>query len=319
MGHNINSMAYYGERPWHRLGVEVAEAASAFEMIKAAGLDWTVAKEPAPGAGKRGKDRFSRYQIVRKARPGRKEDDIVLGLATDSYEPLQNMDAFGFFDGVLGEGRARFETAGALGDGERIWALAIMPDEDFDIGPDKCQPYLLLSNSHTGKGSVVVKFTAVRVVCQNTLMLSMDDGERVWRVRHSKIMKVRLDETADLLRSSVTVYKKAKDVFARMRDRRVDAAKAAQYFKQVHGVRDQGSQKSELQDGFMKILHEAEDLQRDGVRGTLWAAYNAITALEDHRDGRDLTPERRLDRAWFGTGADIKYKALEVAREWLTG
>lgn len=84
--------------------------------------------------------------------------------------PLQNREAFDFFDPVIGDNKAVFETAGALGQGECIWALAKMRDEMEIVPGDKCWRYLLLSNRHDGKGSVTVKFTSIRVVCQNTML-----------------------------------------------------------------------------------------------------------------------------------------------------
>ncbi len=52
---------------------------------------------------------------------------------------------------------------------------------------------------------------------------------------------------------------------------------------------------------------------RPGVRGTLWAAYNAATELADH--GKQYqAPEKRLDAACFGDGYSVKGRALRVAR-----
>ena len=89
------------------------------------------------------------------------------------YTPLQNEEAFQFFDPIIGSEAASFETAGALGDGERIWTLAKMPDSMEVAEGDLCGKYLLLSNTHSGQGSVTIKFTAIRVVCQNTLMFAL--------------------------------------------------------------------------------------------------------------------------------------------------
>ena len=134
---------------------------------------------------------------------------MVLGLVTDRYKPLQNSEAFEFFDPIVDQETAFFETAGALGDGARVWVMAKMPQVMEIVRGDECQKYLLLSNTHTGQGSVVVKFTARRVVCQNTLMLALQDGQPAFRVRHSKIMTDRLRAISDLIAIAETVCRGA--------------------------------------------------------------------------------------------------------------
>jgi len=191
---NVQTMAYYGEVPWHGLGMQVPKGITANEMIWAAGLDWKVELRPARGAQEINKKKeFSRYEVVRIPRSNTKEQEVLFGVVSRRYQPLQNLEAFEFFDPIVGEGKAYFETAGALGDGERIWVMAKMPDAMEIVRGDECFKYLLLSNSHSGDGSVIVKFTTVRVVCQNTLMLAMEDGQKAYRVRHSKQMQFKLN------------------------------------------------------------------------------------------------------------------------------
>lgn len=144
-------------------------------MIKSAGLDWQVEKQPVKGARLDKKGDPLRYQLVRKAR-SEKEHDIILGLVSPIYEPLQNKKAFNFFDHIVEKGSAIFETAGALGDGERVWVLAKLPGEIRVIGNDIVNKYLLISKNHAGKESIIIKFTPIRVVCKNTLMMGMKDG-----------------------------------------------------------------------------------------------------------------------------------------------
>jgi phage/plasmid-like protein (TIGR03299 family) len=187
---NVQTMAYYGEVPWHGLGKQVPKGLTAEQMIRAAGLDWDVELLPARGAREiNRKGEFSRYEVVRVPRPNTTENEVLLGVVSRRYQPLQNVEAFEFFDSIVGEGKAHFETAGALGEGERIWVMAKMPQAMEIVRGDECFKYLLLSNTHSGDGSVIVKFTAMRVVCQNTLMLAMEDGQKAYRVRHSKQMQ----------------------------------------------------------------------------------------------------------------------------------
>src|SRR6185369_10466134 len=197
---NVQTMAYHDEVPWHGLGTPVPAGVTAEHMIRAAGLDWRVKLEPARGATVINKKKeYSRYEVVRVPRPGMGETEVLLGIVSRRYQPLQNIEAFQFFDPIVGQNKAYFETAGALGEGERIWVMAKMPGAMQIVPGDDCLKYLLLSNAHSGDGSVIVKFTSVRVVCQNTLVLAMKDGQKAYRVRHTKQMQFKLDELADFL------------------------------------------------------------------------------------------------------------------------
>src|SRR4051794_34091515 len=112
MPHNVGSMAYYGERPWHRLGTAIPERANAREMIQAAGLDWTVQKIPIPNHRATQDDEPNRFHLVRQARDN-SEVELPLGMVGRQYQTLQNSEAFDFFDPIIGEKKAVFETAGS--------------------------------------------------------------------------------------------------------------------------------------------------------------------------------------------------------------
>ncbi|WP_041584703.1 DUF932 domain-containing protein [Syntrophus aciditrophicus] len=322
---NVQTMAYYGEKPWHGLGKEVPKGVTAEEMIRAAGLNWEVELRPARGARKiNRKGEFSRYEIVRVPRPGTKETEVLFGVVSRRYQPLQNIEAFGFFDLIVGERKAYFETAGALGEGERIWVMARMPDAMKIVSGDECFKYLLLSNTHSGEGSVIVKFTMVRVVCQNTLMLAMDDGQKAYRVRHSRQMQFKLNELADFLSITQEIFLKAEEQFRKMVKIQMTGTRLNDYLEAVYPRTDNQKKKGETPARW-KHVHEvfenSDDLQLPGVCGTLWGAYNAITGFEDYKEPQqEELPDQRLDRIWFGSGADIKMKALfkatELANAW---
>ena len=317
---NVQTMAYYGEVPWHGLGKQVPKGVTAEQMIRAAGLDWEAELRPARGAreiNRRGE--FSRYEVVRVPRPNTKENEVLFGVVTRRYQPLQNLEAFGFFDPIVGERKAYFETAGALGEGERIWVMAKMPKAMEIVRGDECFKYLLLSNTHSGDGSVMVKFTTVRVVCQNTLMLAMEDGQKAYRVRHSKQMQFKLGELAGFLAITEDVFLKAKELFKRLANVQMIDGRLGHYLEAVFPRSDAQKKKGEkpLRWGFLQQLFETEDaLQLPGVQGTLWGAYNAVTRFEDYKQPQqEEQPDQRLERTWFGGGADTKLKALAKAAE----
>jgi phage/plasmid-like protein (TIGR03299 family) len=317
---NVQTMAYYGEVPWHGLGKQVPKGVTAEQMIHAAGLDWEVKLQPARGAREiNKKGEFSRYEVIRTPRLNIKEPEVLLGVVSRRYQPLQNLEAFGFFDPLVGENKAYFETAGALGDGERIWVMAKMPDPMKIVPGDECFKYLLLSNTHTGEGSVIVKFTSVRVVCQNTLMLAMEDGQKAYRVRHSKHMQFKLNELAELIAIAQEVFLKSEESFKRLAKVQMINDRLDQYFEAVFPrseTQKNNNEKPQRWDFLREVFNNKKDLQLPGVRGTLWGAYNAITWFEDYKKPMQFEqPSQRLERTWFGGGADIKFKALEKAQE----
>jgi len=322
---NVQTMAYYGKVPWHELGKQVPKGMTAEQMIRAAGLDWEVELRPARGAREiNPKGEFSRYEVVRLPRLNTKETEVLLGVVSRRYQPLQNVEAFVFFDPIVREGKAYFETAGALGEGERIWVMAKMPEAMEIVRGDECFKYLLLSNTHSGDGSVIVKFTTVRVVCQNTLMLAMDDGQKAYRVRHSKQMQFKLDELAEFLSITQEVFLKAEEQFKQMAKVQMIEDRLEHYFEAVFprtAVQKKKGEKPARWGYVRKVFETQEDLQLPRVRGTLWGAYNAITRFEDYKQPQQQEqPDQRLERTWFGGGADTKLRALvkavELASSW---
>lgn len=160
MAANVETMFSVRETPWHGLGTIIQDAPDSKEAIKLAGLNWRVIQSdvlckvdgsPIPGFKANIRD----------------TDGKVLGLVTDRYRIVQNEEAFAFTDALLGEG-VRYETAGALSSGKRVWMLAKL--EDRIITDEKVSPYLVFTNSHDGSGAIKVAITPVRVVCQNTLI-----------------------------------------------------------------------------------------------------------------------------------------------------
>ena len=317
---NVQTMAYYGDVPWHGLGKKVSKDVTAEQMIREAGLDWKVDLKPARGAREiNSKKEFSRYEVVRLPRKEREETEVLLGVVSRRYKPLQNVEAFEFFNPIVGDKKAYFETAGALGEGERIWVMAKMPDAMEIVRGDECFKYLLLSNTHSGDGAVIVKFTSVRVVCQNTLMMAMEDGQKAYRVRHSKQMQFKLEELREFLAITQDVFQKAEESFRRLASIQMIERRLDQYFEAVYPRTEAQKKKGknpERWGALRETFESLPDLQMLGVRGTLWGAYNAITRFEDYKQPRqEEQPEQRLERTWFGGGADIKLKALEKAKE----
>jgi len=186
---NVETMFYVREVPWHGLGVCVNSALSSEEALEQSGLNWTVTQKPIM---------TSTYQPI----PGykanvRHTDNKVLGVVTDRYKVIQNSEAFAFTDNLLGEGVC-YETAGSLNDGKKIWILAKLPDK-YIIEGEQIEPYLVFSNDHSGNGSIKVAITPIRIVCQNTLNIALNNAKRIWSTVHVGDMTHKMDEAHNTL------------------------------------------------------------------------------------------------------------------------
>ena len=189
MPHNLfrDRMAFVDHVPWHGHGEAVASTVTATEMCRAAGLNWEVTKQPALGARIVNKQRalHDRYLIMRQS-VGHEKDAVALGMVGSGYEPLQKTEAFKFFEPFIEGKYAQFHTAGALGNGERVWVLVKLNDQIVIGDDDIVDRFLLLSNSHGGTGAVSIRFTPIQVVCQNTLNFAMKRGSGAISVRHTR-------------------------------------------------------------------------------------------------------------------------------------
>jgi len=201
MAHNLykDTMVYTGvDIPWHGLGVHFDGMMKSSEAIEAAQLGYEVRKE----------------QLYRKItmENGEKFDGLenafatingdtnkTLGIVGSDYAVVQNREMFAFFDEFVEKNAAIFETAGALGNGERIWMLARLPGSFEPIAGDVINQYCLLYGSHDGTCPVSVQFTPIRVVCQNTLNMAINKSESIVKVRHTKNASERLAEAGRIL------------------------------------------------------------------------------------------------------------------------
>src|SRR6476659_1783755 len=179
MGHQINfnentqqhSFFSVKEKAWHGLGQIVSDHPSSREALQFAGLDFEVAKLPNLHRLPDGKEVTSENSFFTY----RTDNQEILGdrLGSD-YEVVQNKDAFSFFDAIVGHKEGiLYETAGALGKGERIFITAKLPDYIRVGHDDLIEKYLFLTTSHDGSGSITAAFTPIRVVCNNTLTVAL--------------------------------------------------------------------------------------------------------------------------------------------------
>lgn len=321
------SMMYVGEVPWHGLGTKLDGPATSAEAIRAAKLDWTVRKVPLRAVEGKVKLAVPGFSALVPSHKWGKPQCPVLGVVGADYRPLQNVEAFGFFDAIVGMDAAIYHTAGALRDGRRIWILAKLPDQIRVVGDDLTDKYLLLSNGHDGATAVHIRFTPVRVVCANTLAMALSDG-RSLRVLHRPDLHRRLDEARQLLGLINDRYKQIEVEFKAMAGIQLVEKQLESYLSQVFP----DPADPDRHDPLYERLRERAGLDRTAaryffesgkgndalkVKGTLWAAYNGVTEYIDHSwgqfDDQQAGRNQRLNSIWFGRGLQFKTKAYREA------
>ena len=307
MSHNINSMFYNGAEPWHKLGKKVDNLLTSAEAIEAAGLNWQVAKLPIfLGDGQEIKDQYATVRL---------DTNQALGVVGSKYTVLQNKDAFSFFDGVVSVKEAMYETAGALGSGERIWLLAKLPGYIRTVGDDITEKYLLLTNTHDGSGSVQVMMTPIRVVCQNTLNIGMATGTNKSKIRHTFNMGSKVEEvrkTLGLINVQFNVFEEATRKLAAV-DLTNEALQA--YIKKC-GLIPSGEETSTRAKNIMEEVSarwvSGLGATLPGAKGTAWGAFNAVVEYVDYKRGGE-NAEKRANSLLFGSGANVKQQAFNEA------
>jgi phage/plasmid-like protein (TIGR03299 family) len=236
-----------------------------------------------------------------------------------------NAEAFEFFDPLVQSGDAVYETAGALGKGERVWVLARLNGELAIAEGDPTRRYLLLSNSHDGTSSVQMKITAVRVVCNNTLTLALREGGTI-RIRHDRDLWSGLDEAKALLGVIESTFDRLEQSFLAMAGARALDDAVNQYlamvfpYPQDRADRLAAKRVDRQRKCAFHLSKHGKGNENPKVQGTVWAAYNGVTELIDHgkmaKVGADHS-SRRLHSGWFGQGAAVKARALQLATEWV--
>jgi phage/plasmid-like protein (TIGR03299 family) len=307
----IETMAYAGETPWHGLGVQVPSDLSPAQMLEKAGLDWTVQKIPAFANIDGAQTNVGWSALVRST------DREVLSVVSNDWNPVQNHEAFEFFHEYCSAGDMEMHTAGSLRDGQIVWVLAKIKDSFELFKGDTVESYLLFTNPHKFGQSIDVRFTPIRVVCNNTLTLSLSqNADRMVKKSHrtefdAALVKEQLGIATDKLA-------KYKEMAAFLGSKRYTGESLKDYFNKIFPVLVYNKEKGPQRKDLSKSATRALDIigTQPGAQyaeGSWWQAFNAVTYLTDHEIGK--TADSRLQSAWFGANKNLKLKALETAVE----
>lgn len=267
----VETMYSTREKPWHGLGTVVREAPASEDALRLAGLDWNVVQEPI-------------YTPCREKIEGfkanvRDTDRKVLGVVSDRYKVVQNVEAFSFTDELLGHG-VRYETAGSLSGGRRVWLLARLPRE-YIIAGERISPYLVFSNTHDGSGSVKVAVTPVRVICNNTLNLALETAQRSFSMVHTGNISDKITEARDTLFKAESYMDRLGAEFEQLHQQKVTDAEVQKYIEllipmESNATRTQEKNVNRLREDLAMRYYDAPDLQKVGKN-----AYRFINAVSD--------------------------------------
>lgn len=327
MAHNLattadgrTAMMYYGEAPWHRLGQHLENPATAEEAIIAARLDYEVQLTPLVT--------MDGLEVPQRKAVVRYDTQQVLGTVGNNYIPVQNRQAFGFLDAVVGEGKLRYHTAGALGKGEKIWLLAKLPDQiQVKNSNDIVDKFLLLSNAHDGSAALRVLFTPVRVVCQNTLSMALHQGENQGvSIRHEGNLTAKLEQAQEVLGFAHRFYDDAAAQIDRLASHYPNQEQLKQFFLALYPDPEEeksNSRAKNIREELLLLVESGIGHDDPSIKGTTWTALNAVTEyIDHHRSGRGTDDSnrasRRLNSIWFGSGANLKAKAWDLAVQMAT-
>ncbi|MDL2302142.1 DUF945 domain-containing protein [Lachnospiraceae bacterium OttesenSCG-928-D06] len=271
MAANVETMFYTRVAPWHGLGTHVESAVCSGEALQVSGLNWNVTQRPIM---------TSDYNPI----PGykaniRDTDDKVLGVVTDRYKVVQNSEAFAFTDTLLGEG-VKYETAGSLQEGRKIWLLARLPDK-YIIEGEQIEPYLVFSSSHDGSGAIKVAMTPVRVVCQNTLNIALSSAKRIWSTIHVGDLAAKMEEAHNTLLLAEKYMGRLGSEISNLSKIKLRDAKVIEYIEMLLPMEDNPTDIhrkniSRIRDDLKMRYFDAPDLKHVGKN-----AYRFICAISD--------------------------------------
>jgi len=314
MAAEVETMMYVGQVPWHGLGTYVGnDPVTSKEAIIAAGLNWNVKLSslyhgdmlPAPTLH----DVKTHHAVVRES------DNHILGVVGNRYQPVQNVDAFEFMDGLVKDKSMRYHTAGSLREGKRVWLLGKVGS--FDAVPgDQVDKYLFLWNSHDGSTALRCMFTTVRVVCANTARVALSgQGSDSICLYHTKNIKDSMYEAKEVLGLAQTNFSMFEAFSKTAVNKQINTADLDTFVKRLFpdspNVVKRAYATERARSEVTRLFEDGTGNNLPGVAGTAWAAYNAVTEYSNYyRSSRGTNKqERRFEYTMFGSGVNLIDKA----------
>lgn len=315
--HLVNTMAYVGQQPWHGLGNQLSPKQPIEVWAKQAGMDWQIEEtEVRFVSGSAGSNLGSIHSFPEQKVLYRSDTKAPLSVVSSRYQVVQPSEILEFYRDLTDVGGFELETAGVLKDGKKLWALARTGQSVSLKGKDQVNGYLLLATACDGTLATTAQFTSVRVVCNNTLAIALNDGSGAVKVPH------RSQFDAQAVKRQLGIAISSWDGFmARMKalaDCKVNDTAAEAFFRRVLTYPTSASQPVQAtNDSAIKAVQSLYGSRGMGATlasasGTAWGLLNSVTEFVDHQR-RARSDDHRRDAAWFGTGAALKQKAWDEA------
>lgn len=317
---------FYVERvPWHGLGVQLHKPPTVLEAIQTADLDWTVSTHQMsytpPGVEK--PIPSPRYAVIRNT------DHQYLGAVGSGWTPLQNVDAFQWFQPFIDQGLVTLETAGSLRRGKHVWILARIKGDPLQIADgDNVERFLLLANGHDGTMAAWMALTPIRVVCANTLAMSQEAGEtKMLRVFHTGSVKENVEKVRETIDVVNNRFVATAELYRDLAKRAINTDDLEKYIQRVFIPKKKLKQATtdlieigatsrpgaRLIEDITPIFEKGRGNDIPSIKGSWWAAYNSVSEYLAHCRG--TSQDVRMDSLWFGGSAVANKKALDIAKD----
>ena len=348
MAHNVNYNEQTGkhsffsvkEKAWHGLGQIISDYPTSAEAIKHAGLNYEVEKRPlfTYDTANNNQNSISQNSNTGLIIPEiavsnyyatvRTDTEQVLGVVGNDYQIVQNVNAFSFFDAIVASRKSiLYETAGALGKGERIFITAKLPDYIKVGRDDLIEQYLFLTTSHDGFGSISIAFTPVRIVCQNTLNAAMKNSSNTIKIRHTASASEKLKGAQQILGGSKLQAAELEAVFnhwakVKITDREVKQLVQLAMAPNKEVLQGLGNERQEefsatfnnTVSSVMEYALTNPSQQEQTTKGTLFGAYNAVTGyfqnVRNYKDG-----EAKFKSIMYGAGLQKSQTAFNLCAD----
>ena len=308
----VAQMAYAGDKPWHGLGAAVSNDLTPAQMQSKAGLDWQVYKTPLYADVGGVQVSVSKQALVRNS------DNKILDVIGDDWNPVQNSEAFEFFNEYVMAGDMEMECAGSLKGGKNVFALAKIKESFSILGDDQVDSYLLFSNPHEYGKAIDIRFTPIRVVCNNTLTFSLNSSSKNFvKLNHRTTFDPDMvKQQMGLASEKFAMYK---DMAEFLSTKKFSVEALVNYYNDVFPhTYSKGKEVNTVEDltkngkAAMDVLYTQPGANYG--EGTWWQALNSVTYLTDHVMGK--SNEARMQSAWFGQNQTRKVRAVNKAVEY---
>jgi len=331
MSAEVESMMFVGKTPWHGEGTYIPEGEnlSIKKGLEKSGMDWEVKLQnlvtlPQAQSAVNYAHKLDQFCDTPEVKPNvrsqavvRSTDNKVLGVVGPSYNPLQNKEAFEWFQPFLDAKLCSLHTAGSLCGGSKVWVLAQLNKKPSIVAKnDEVCKFILLSNSHDGSSAVRVGYTPIRVVCSNTLGFAhSNNSSKLLRVRHTSQLHNNLNDIRDIMNTVDAEFEATAEKYAYLATKQINTKDLRKYVKLVLDVDEIPDEKIKTRtknkiNRIIELCETGRGNTNPVIRNTYWSAYSGVNEYLNYELGRN---NNRLNNLWFGTGLKLNDKALKTA------